>query len=188
LRAPQHRGHRLIAAAAMAGTTPNWDAKTYERIASPQEEWARKLLEERLPLRGDETLLDAGCGSGRGTRLLLDRVPEGRVLGVDGSPAMVERARETLASYGDRLALLTCDLLELEPAIVEEALGTPSVDAVFSNATFHWIEDHERLFTRLFALIGPGGRLEAQFGGAGNVEEWQGARKAAARRPGVAGW
>jgi trans-aconitate 2-methyltransferase len=167
----------------MPSTTPDWDAETYDRLAEPQEEWARALMDERLPLEGDEDVLDAGCGSGRVTRLLLDRLPNGRVLGVDGSPSMIETAGRNLAEYGERLSLLNTDLLELEPAMVEDALGRPDVDVIFSNATFHWIPDHERLFSRLYAVLRPGGRLAVQFGGTGNVPEWVEAVERATARP-----
>jgi trans-aconitate 2-methyltransferase len=142
----------------------DWDARTYHRVAAPQEEWGREVL-ARLELSGDERVLDAGCGSGRVTRLICERLPDGHVVGVDGSPSMIEHARETLAEFGDRVELRVGDLVELE-------LAEP-VDAIFSNATFHWILNHERLFARLFAALRPGGVLEAQCGGKGNVEEWQ---------------
>jgi trans-aconitate 2-methyltransferase len=145
--------------------TTDWDAETYHRIAGMQERWGLKVL-DRLPLRGDETVLDAGCGSGRMTRHILERVPNGRVIGVDASPSMIEHARQELGE-SDRLELVTADLLELE-------LDEP-VDAIFSNATLHWVLDHERLFQRLFAALRPGGRMEAQFGGEGNVAEWEAA-------------
>jgi len=138
----------------------DWDAATYDRVADPQAEWAREVI-DRLDLKGDETVLDAGCGSGRVTRLLLERVPRGRVIGVDSSPAMIEQARQTL---GDEVELIVSDLIDLE-------LGEP-VDAIFSNAVFHWILDHRRLFERLYAVLGPAGRLEAQCGGIGNVEDF----------------
>jgi trans-aconitate 2-methyltransferase len=140
----------------------DWDAATYDRVAAPQEEWARDVL-ERLPLEGDETVLDAGCGSGRTTRLLLERLPRGRVIGVDASPSMIESSRRALADE-PRVQLVASDLLDLELA--------EGVDAVFSNATFHWIAEHDRLFGRLFAALRPGGRLEAQCGGRGNVAEF----------------
>jgi trans-aconitate 2-methyltransferase len=153
----------------MAERTVDWDAASYDRLADPQEEWGREVL-ARLELRGDETVLDAGCGSGRVTRLLLDRLRNGRVIGVDASPSMIERAREAFA--GDqRVELMVADLGELE-------LGDP-VDAIFSNATFHWILDHARLFARLFAALRPGGPIEAQCGGEGNVAEWTRAIEAA---------
>jgi trans-aconitate 2-methyltransferase len=148
----------------MASGTTDWDAKTYDRLAAPQEAWAREVL-ARLPLEGDEVVLDAGCGSGRATRLLVDRLPDGRVIGVDGSESMVAEARETLAVYGDRITLIHSDLLALE-------LPKP-VDAIFSNATFHWIADHDLLFRRLHAALKAGGSLTAQCGGEGNVAEWE---------------
>jgi trans-aconitate 2-methyltransferase len=139
-------------------TTREWDAETYDRVSDAQVEWAGKVL-DRLPLRGDETVLDAGCGSGRVTALLVERLPRGHVTGVDSSPEMADYAR---AALGDRATILAGDLTELE-------LDSP-VDAVFSNAVFHWIPDHDRLFARLFAALKPGGRLVAQCGGAGNIE------------------
>ena len=145
------------------GEAVDWDAATYDRLADPQEEWGRDVL-ARLDLKGDEAVLDAGCGSGRVTRLLLERLPDGRVIGVDASPAMIEQAREAFRD-DDRVELIVADLGELE-------LDDP-VDAVFSNATFHWILDHDRLFARLAALLRPGGRLEAQCGGEGNVAEFE---------------
>ena len=111
---------------------------------------------DRLELRGDERVLDAGCGTGRVTAALVERLPRGEVVAVDGSPAMVAQARERL---GDRADVRVADLLELE-------LERP-VDAILSTATFHWIADHERLFARLLGVLVPGGRLVAQCGGAG---------------------
>jgi len=149
----------------------DWDATTYDRVADPQLEWGREVL-ARLELDGDESVLDAGCGSGRVTRLVAERVPRGRVLGVDASPSMIELARTRLADLGDLVRLEVLDLIDLE---IEEP-----VDAIFSNATFHWILDHQRLFDRLFAALRPGGVLEAQCGGQGNVEEWERAIESAA--------
>lgn len=147
-----------------AGDPVDWDAASYERVADPQEAWGLEVL-ARLELAGDETALDAGCGSGRVTRHLVERLPRGRVIGVDGSPSMIEHARRALEPFGDRVELEVRDLLEL-------SLDEP-VDVVFSNATFHWILDHERLFGRLFGCLRPGGVLEAQCGGEGNVAEWK---------------
>jgi len=158
----------------MAGGPAEWDAEAYHRLAKPQEEWARQVL-ERLPLRGDETVLDAGCGSGGVTRLLLERLPQGRVIGVDGSRAMVDEARSNLARWGDRVGLRVGDLVELQ---LEEP-----VDAVFSNATFHWIADHETLFRRLREAMKPGAPLVAQCGGEGNVAEFAAAIEEASVLP-----
>jgi trans-aconitate 2-methyltransferase len=134
-----------------------WDAEVYDRVADPQFQWAQEVI-DRLELRGDETVLDAGCGSGRVTELVLERLPEGRLVGIDGSASMVEMARKAL---GDRAEIREGDLAELD--LHEE------FDLVYSNAVFHWIPDHENLFRRLGAALRPGGRLVAQCGGHGNV-------------------
>jgi trans-aconitate 2-methyltransferase len=149
-----------------------WDAATYDRVADPQEEWAREVI-ARADLRGDETLLDAGCGSGRVTRLLVEALPRGRVIAVDGSEQMVALARQNLGGA----ARVECqDLVEL-------ALPEP-VDVVFSTAVFHHIQDHPLLFAHLFAALTPGGRLIAQCGGAGNVERFRARTdEVAAREP-----
>lgn len=148
-----------------------WDAETYDAVSDPQFEWGMEVL-ERLELRGDEVAVDAGCGSGRVTEQLLARLPRGRVIAVDGSAAMVEKAKERL---GDRADYLVSDLLELE---LEEP-----VDLVFSTATLHWIGDHDRLFRQLRSVLKPGGRLVAQCGGQGNVAEHTMAIGAVAARP-----
>jgi trans-aconitate 2-methyltransferase len=139
----------------------DWDAASYDRVSNPQVEMAAAVL-ERLPLRGDETVLDAGCGSGRVTRMLLDRLPDGHVVAVDSAESMVEHARTAL---GERATVLCQNLTEL-------TLDEP-VDAAFSNAVFHWIADHERLFERLHAALKPGGRLVAQCGGKGNIDAFR---------------
>jgi trans-aconitate 2-methyltransferase len=89
--------------------TRDWDAATYDRVSSPQVEWAGPVL-DRLELRGDETVLDAGCGTGRVTAVLAQRLPRGRVIAVDGSPAMVAEARKRLPGDVD---VRVADLLEL---------------------------------------------------------------------------
>jgi trans-aconitate 2-methyltransferase len=138
-----------------------WDAASYDRVSDVQEDWSRGVI-DRLELRGDETVLDAGCGTGRVTRLLLERLPDGRVIGVDASTQMIEKARQ--ASLGDRAEFIVSDLLDLD-------LDEP-VDAIFSNATFHWILDHRKLFERLHTALRPGGVMEAQCGGVGNLDEF----------------
>ena len=158
----------------------DWDATSYERMSGPLEAMGREVL-DRLDLRGDERVLDAGCGTGRVTAALVERLPHGEVIAVDGSPAMVEAARERL---GDRADLRVADLLELR-------LDRP-VDAILSTATFHWIADHDRLFARLLDLLAPGGRLVAQCGGAGNIAVLKAAAEEVGRRepyaPALAGW
>jgi trans-aconitate 2-methyltransferase len=158
-----------------------WDAKTYERVSDPQFEWGLEVL-ERLRLRGDETVMDAGCGSGRVTEKLLERLPDGRLIGVDGSAEMIKASDERFA--GDpRVALFVSDLLELTPALLEDHAGRGKMDVVFSTATFHWIPDHDRLFSVLHDVLEPGGRLVAQCGGEGNVAKHAVAIATVASRP-----
>ncbi len=142
-------------------STRDWDATTYDEISAPQQAWAREQL-GRLELRGAEVVLDAGCGSGKVTAMLVELVPDGRVYAVDAAPSMVQHTR---AALGDRVTALCQDLTELE--LPEQ------VDAVFSNATFHWIPDHPKLFARLAAALKPGGQLVAQCGGFGNIDAFR---------------
>jgi trans-aconitate 2-methyltransferase len=136
----------------------DWDAGAYDLVSDPQFEWGMEVL-ARLELRGDEIVIDAGAGSGRVTAELLRRLPRGAVIAVDGSPAMLQKARERLGD--ERITYVEQDLAELS---VQEP-----VDVVFSTATFHWLTDHDNLFRRLHAVLKPGGRLHAQCGGVGNV-------------------
>jgi trans-aconitate 2-methyltransferase len=143
--------------------TFEWDAAEYEAVSAPQTSWGADLLEvflERRGLRGNEVVIDAGCGTGRVTELLLPHLPNGTILAVDASGKMVEAARERFAGE-PRVRVEHQDLLLLE-------LDRP-VDVIFSTATFHWIRDHERLFDRLARTLKPGGRLVAQCGGRGNI-------------------
>jgi trans-aconitate 2-methyltransferase len=148
-------------------TTPprDWDAATYDKVADPMTRWGAAVL-DRLPLRGDERVLDAGCGSGRVTELLVERLPRGAVVALDGSPAMIEQARSRLARFGNQVEYVVADLGR--PLPVAEP-----VDAILSTATFHWVPDHDAMFRSLAAVLRPGGRLVAQCGGAGNVASVQ---------------
>jgi trans-aconitate 2-methyltransferase len=137
----------------------DWDGSSYDRISGVMQSMGLEVL-SRLELAGDETVIDAGCGSGRVTEALLERLPRGHVIGVDGSASMVEAARERLGAGPE---LIVADLLEL-------AVDRPA-DAILSTATFHWIADHERLFARLRDCLRSGGRLVAQCGGEGNIVE-----------------
>ena len=126
----------------------DWDATTYERLSQPIAQMGKDVL-LRLELDGDETVLDAGCGTGKVTAALLERLPNGHVIAVDAAPSMVEEARQRLP---DSVDVRQADLLELQ---------VEPVDAILSTATFHWIADHDRLFANLLRALKPGGRLVA---------------------------
>jgi trans-aconitate 2-methyltransferase len=140
----------------------DWNAAAYHRVSNPQIEWGLPVL-ARLPLAGDELVIDVGCGTGRLTERLVDRLPRGRVIAVDRSTNMIATARDYLAArYRGRVAFAQVDAAALPFAGV--------ADAVFSTATFHWLPDHERLFASLFAALKPHGRLVAQCGGGANLQ------------------
>jgi len=135
-----------------------WDARTYDRTSATQQAWASDVLARLHGIAADATVLDVGCGTGLVTEGLLALVPLGRVLAIDQSSDMVALARTRL---GDRALIWCQDVLELE---LEEP-----VDAVISTATLHWVPDHDRLWSRLASALGPGGVLEVQCGGEGNI-------------------
>ena len=141
-----------------------WNAAIYHQVSNPHVAWGRTVLSD-LPLQGNETALDAGCGSGRLTAELLALLPGGQVIAVDRSANMLAEARANLADYGEQVTFLRADLTDLTPELV----GGP-VDLIFSTATFHWIRDHRKLFRALYDVLKPGGLLSAQCGGGPNLE------------------
>jgi len=155
----------------------DWDAQRYHRVAQPHAAWGANVL-DRLTLAGDEVVLDAGCGSGKVTEQLLERLPTGRVIAVDQSPAMLAEARTTLAAYASQVAFVQSNLLALASAVAPN-----SVDAVFSTATFHWIDDHGQLFSQLRTVLREGARLVSQFGGGDNLAGFMAGTDAIAAQP-----
>jgi trans-aconitate 2-methyltransferase len=138
-----------------------WNSAVYHRLSGPQVSWGKKVL-SRLQLRGDEVVLDAGCGTGRLTAELLEALPNGHVVGVDLSQNMLHSACEHLGSqFGARVSLVACDFLHL-PFVA-------AFDVIVSTAAFHWVRDHDTLFANLRRTLVPGGWLEAQCGGGPNV-------------------
>jgi trans-aconitate 2-methyltransferase len=161
----------------VAGTP--WDAHTYDQSSQPQQAWASEVLARLDGIAPDATVLDVGCGTGRVTELLLALVPRGRVLGMDASADMVALARKRL---GDRATVWCEDALELD-------LDEP-VDAIVSTAALHWVTDHDRLWARLGRALRPGGVLEIQCGGEGNIDGVREVIDAVARdiAPELVGW
>jgi trans-aconitate methyltransferase len=123
--------------------------------------WGEQVI-GRLELRGDETALDLGCGSGRLTEFLLRKLPRGRVIAIDRSANMLESARRHLEpEFGTRVEYLQASLDEID---FEEV-----ADLAFSNAAFHWVRDHPRLLSAVFGALKPGAWLVAQCGAAPNI-------------------
>ena len=142
----------------MTGTVP-WDAAIYERVAEAQYSWALEVLAWRT-WRGDERVLDAGCGPGRVAEELVRRLPRGQVVAVDRDPDMLQKARRRFSALG-RASVVEADLEDLPE------LGP--FDVVLSTAVLHWVPDHDAVFRGFHRVLRPGGEVLAQFGGQGNI-------------------
>ena len=150
------------------------NAGSYHDISTPQQAWGRRVL-DRLPLQGTERVLDLGCGTGRLTEAIAERVPAGRVVGVDRSPAMIERGGAWLRARSPATTLVLADAVALP--------FRRAFDAAFSGATFHWIHDHAALFRSIVTALRPGGRLVAQCGGGPNLALLYGRAERLMREP-----
>jgi trans-aconitate methyltransferase len=152
-----------------------WNATVYHQISAPQVSWGKKVL-SRISLRGDETILDAGCGTGRLTRDLLEALPRGHVVALDVSQNMIDAARAYLIpDFGDRVDFIACGLLQMP--------FDAQFDGIFSTASFHWVRDHEALFQGLYRALRQGGWLCAQCGGAHNLDRFLGRTHALMETP-----
>lgn len=147
----------------MTRAQTEWDASSYHRVSAPQTNWGHRVL-ARLRLDGHERAVDVGCGSGRLTAALADRLPRGHVVALDRSWNMLQEARLHLHPvFGGRVSFVQTAL----PAMPIAGWA----DVVFSTATFHWILDHPALFANLSTALRAGGRLHAQCGGGPNLRE-----------------
>ncbi|MGP7999011.1 MAG: class I SAM-dependent methyltransferase [Streptosporangiaceae bacterium] len=142
-----------------------WDARSYDALPLPHKRWGPQTI-VRLQLAGDETVADLGCGTGRDAQQLLQVLPRGRVLAIDGSQQMLAQTRSRLAGELDRVEIVQADVRDAAPAGLA---GHPPVDAVLSVATLHWLPDHAQVFRTVAALLKPGGQFAAEAGGAGNI-------------------
>ncbi|HEX2407451.1 MAG TPA: class I SAM-dependent methyltransferase [Nitrososphaeraceae archaeon] len=137
----------------------DWDASTYDRISDAQESWGQEIIEYRK-WKGNEVVLDAGCGSGRTTKILSMKVPEGKIIAVDSDLSMIRLAKENLVKFSN-IEFIQIDISEIE---LEE-----KVDVVFSNAVLHWILNHKKVFERFWQILNSDGQLLIQCGGYGNL-------------------
>ena len=129
-----------------------WNPAQYLEFADARLRPALDLI-ARIQLDSPQTIVDLGCGTGNVSRLLSERWPQARIIGVDSSPAMLREVRA--ATGGDpRFTFDTADLAEWQP-------DTP-VDLVYSNAALHWLPNHAVLFARIAAMVAPGGVLAVQ--------------------------
>jgi trans-aconitate 2-methyltransferase len=141
-----------------------WNAAAYAANSAVQQSWARELI-ARLKLRGDEHILDVGCGDGKVTAEIARAVPRGRVLGADASAEMIAFAKKTFPpSKISNLKFQMCDARKIES-------NAASFDLVFSNAALHWVDDHEAILRGAASVLKPGGRLVISCGGKGNAHD-----------------
>lgn len=157
----------------------DWNAEDYDRTNAGVIALGHEVL-ERLVLKGDETVLDAGAGTGAVSQALAERLPNGQVIALDAAPQMVEHARYRFKNTPN-VEVVQGDLYALD-------LGGRTVDAVFSTATFHWVKDHALLWRNLHGVLNDGGQLVAQCGGEGNIESVRRAYSAVAAREPFAGF
>ena len=137
----------------------DWDASTYDHISDVIVSWGLDLI-ERLNWKGNEIVLDAGCGSGRLTKIISTKLPKGKVFAVDLDSSMIKLANERLGKISNVKFIQSniCDI-ELQDKI----------DVVFSNAVLHWISNHRKVFGHFWQILKPNGQLSIQSGGYGNL-------------------
>jgi trans-aconitate methyltransferase len=147
----------------MAAKYPKWNAADYAANSAVQQAWARELI-ARLSLRGDEHVLDVGCGDGKVSAEIAHAVPHGAVVGIDASPQMIQFARATFSTRKiPNLKFRVMDARRIRFA--------QPFDLVFSNATLHWVDDHPAFLRGAAACLRPGGRLVVSCGGKGNAQD-----------------
>lgn len=152
-----------------------WNAASYDRVSGPQTSWGQRVL-SRLVVQGDERVIDAGCGTGRLTGALMQRLPHGRLIAIDRSWNMLMTARANLRpEFGTRISYAQVELPRLPFA--------RWADLVFSTATFHWVSDHATLFAEIYGALRSGGRLFAQCGGGPNLRDAHRLAEDVMRRP-----
>lgn len=140
-----------------------WDGVAYDALPLPHEQWGIRTI-EALNLKSNETLLDAGCGTGRDAQLALEQLANGSLICIDQSSTMLDQCR-TRFGQDPRVSIMEGDLdkaLPVEPA---------SVDAIMSVAALHWLADHKRVWNHFYAALKPGGRIATDCGGFGNLEK-----------------
>ena len=140
--------------------THEFDGKKYEKASAHQKEWGVKLISE-LSLKGNERVLDLGCGDGANTSLMAEILPNGEVVGIDASKGMIDAA-EPKEKDNLRFILMDIDAIEFENEF----------DVIYSNAALHWVKDHHRLLKNVHKALRIGGRLRFNFAGDGNCSHF----------------
>ena len=140
-----------------------WNAADYAANSAAQQIWARELIAQ-LHLRGDEHILDVGCGDGKVTAEIARAVPKGSVTGIDASPEMIGFARKTFPP--SKIPNLKFQIMDARHIRLARRF-----DVVFSSSVLHWVDDHPAFLRGAAACLRPGGRLVVSCGGKGNAQD-----------------
>ncbi len=136
--------------------TFEFDGKRYENASTHQKEWGSSIISE-FNLSGNEKILDLGCGNGALTAKLAELVPNGSVLGIDASQGMLDAVK------GKKLSNLKFELMDINELHLSEKF-----DLVFSNATLHWIKDHDNLWNSINNILANNAIVRFNFAANGN--------------------
>ncbi len=141
--------------------TFEFDAEKYKKASAHQRQWGKKLIAE-LDLKDNERILDLGCGDGGITAQLAELVPNGLVVGIDASQSMIESAKKTHKAQNLKFDLMDINTIDFEDEF----------DAVFSNATLHWVKDHNKLLANVHKSLRTEGILRFNFAADGNCSHF----------------
>ena len=137
-----------------------FDGEKYKKASTHQKEWGEKLISE-LDLKGNESILDLGCGDGTTTEKLAQLVPDGQVVGIDSSHGMIKSAKK-LEKDNLLFRILNINALDYKNEF----------DLIISNATLHWVKDHRTLFSNCLQALIANGRVRFNFAGDGNCQHF----------------
>jgi trans-aconitate 2-methyltransferase len=140
-----------------------WNAADYAANSVVQQTWARELI-AKLKLRGDEHILDVGCGDGKVTAEIARAVPRGSITGADASPQMIGFAQKTFPT--EKFPNLRFRVMDARRIKFERRF-----DLVFSNAALHWVDDHQAILRGVASVLKAGGQLIVSCGGKGNAQD-----------------
>ena len=134
-----------------------FNAEKYKKASVHQQEWGKELISE-FDFSGSEKILDLGCGDGGLTAYLADLVPAGFITGIDASENMINSAQKTHKSKNLRFKLMNINEIDFKDEF----------DVIVSNATLHWIKDHDRLLLNVCKALKADGIARFNFAANGN--------------------
>lgn len=140
--------------------THEFDGEKYKKASKHQKEWGNAIISQ-LKLSGSEFILDLGCGDGILTKQLSELVPNGKVVGIDGSEGMIKTAKMDISNN-----------LIFEKMDIDNMAFENEFDFIFSNAALHWIKDHKKLIKNCYKALRQNGFIRFNFAGDGNCSNF----------------